>query len=108
MGFDSNEQPPTGKLVKSLLLTVFSVFLVAFVMANNMAAWSPGPWGSALPPVSRVEHALSAAFFTWIGFFVSNLLLGVAWEKRSWTLFAIDAGYYLTLLLAIAFITVSV
>jgi hypothetical protein len=30
----------------------------------------------------------------------------VAWEKRSWKLFAIDAGYFLTLLLLIAFITV--
>ncbi len=105
MGFDHKEQPPTGALVKSLLLTVFSVFLVAFVMANNMAAWTPAAWGSALPPTTPVEHALSAAFFTWIGFFVSNLLLGVAWEKRSWTLFAIDAGYYLVLLLAIAFTT---
>jgi hypothetical protein len=106
MGFDNTHAPQTSALVKSLLLTVFSVFLIAFVMANNMAAWTPGTWGSSLPPTSPLEQALQAAFFTWIGFFVSNLLLGVAWEKRSWTLFAIDAGYYLALLLAIACITV--
>lgn len=41
-----------------------------------------------------------------MGFFLSNLLLGVAWEKRSWKLFAIDAGYYLTLLLLVGFVIV--
>ncbi len=108
MGFDAAAQTPKSALLKSLLLTVLSVFLIAMVMANNMAAWTPATWGSSLPPVAKYAQALQAGFFTWVGFFVSNLLLGVAWEKRSWTLFAIDAGYYLTLLLTIAFITLYV
>jgi hypothetical protein len=108
MGFDASEAQPTGALVKSLLLTVVSVFLISMVLANNIAAWTPSTWGIKGANLSPVSQAIQAAFFTWLGFFVSNLLLGVAWEKRSWKLFAIDAGYYLSLLLAIAFITVYV
>lgn len=106
MGFDHNEATPTPVLVKSLLLTVVSVFLIALVLANNIAAWTPSTWGVTSANLPKYAQALQAAFFTWLGFFVSNLLLGVAWEKRSWKLFAIDAGYYLTLLLVVSFITV--
>jgi hypothetical protein len=106
MGFDPAEKTPTATLIKSLLLTVLSVFLITFVLANNIGAWTPSSWGVSAPGYSKFEQAFQAAFFTWIGFFVSNLLLGIAWEKRSWKLFAIDAGYYLTLLLIIAFVVV--
>ncbi len=106
MGFDASEATPTAALIKSLLLTVVSVFLVSMVLANNIAAWTPSTWGIAGANLDKVSQSFQAAFFTWLGFFVSNLLLGVAWEKRSWKLFAIDAGYYLSLLLCIAFITV--
>lgn len=106
MGFDPSEQPATPALIKSLLLTVLSVFLIALVLANNMAVWTPSTWGIAGKDLPKYAQALQAGIFTWMGFFLSNLLLGVAWEKRSWKLFAIDAGYYLTLLLVLSFITV--
>lgn len=106
MGFDAAEVQPTPALIKSLLLTVVSVFLISMVLANNIAAWTPSTWGITGVNLNKVSQSLQAAGFTWLGFFVSNLLLGVAWEKRSWKLFAIDAGYYLSLLLVIAFITV--
>ena len=106
MGFDPKEVPPTPKLIKSLLLTLVSVFLITLVLANNMAAWTPSTWGITGANLPKYAQALQAAFFTWLGFFLPNLLQGVAWEKRSWKLFAIDAGYYMTLLLALAFITV--
>jgi hypothetical protein len=106
MGFDSTQTQSTSALIKSLLLTVLSVFLIAMVLANNIAAWTPSTWGITGANLSKVSQSFQAAFFTWIGFFVSNLLLGVAWERRSWKLFAIDAGYYLSLLVVIAFITV--
>ena len=106
MGFDPNEKPPTATLIKSLLLTVISVFLISLVLSNNIAAWTPSTWGVAGANLPKYAQALQAGVFTWMGFFLSNLLLGVAWEKRSWKLFAIDAGYYLTLLLLVAFVIV--
>jgi hypothetical protein len=106
MGFDPNETPPTARLMKSLLITVISVFLISLVLANNMAAWTPSTWGKTGADLPKFAQALQAGGFTWLGFFLPNLLLGVAWEKRSWKLFAIDAGYYFTLLMVLAFITI--
>jgi Protein of unknown function (DUF1761) len=106
MGFDPNEKPPAAAMVKSLLLTVLAVFLIVLVMSNNIAAWTPSSWGIKDVVHVKYSQALQAGGFTWLGFFVSNLLMGVAWEKRSWKLFAIDAGYYLALLLLVAFIIV--
>lgn len=103
MGFDHSEKAPASAMIKSLLLTVFSVFLIAFVLNSNIAAWTPSTWGATAFSIGKFEQAMQAGIFTWLGFFVSNLLLGVAWEKRSWKLFAIDAGYYLVLMLLIAF-----
>jgi Protein of unknown function (DUF1761) len=106
MGFDPEEKHPTSQLIKSLLLTIMSVFLISLVLANNIAAWTPSTWGIANANLSKSSQALQAGIFTWLGFYVSQLLFGVAWAKRSWKLFTIDAGYYLTLMLLIAFITV--
>ncbi len=106
MGFDPAEQPPTAKLIKSLLLTVLSVFLIAFVLASSVAVWTPSTWGIVGKDIPKYSQALQAGFFTWLGFFLPTLLHGVAWEKRSWKLFCINAGYYLTLLMLLSFITV--
>lgn len=106
MGFDSSEQPPTPKLIKSLLLTVFSVFLISMVLGNNMAVWTPSTWGIAGQDLPKYAQAMQAGGFTWLGFFLPTLVHGVAWEKRSWKLFTINAGYYLTLLLVLSFLTI--
>ena len=106
MGFDPSGQVPTRTLFKSLLLTVLSVFLITFVLASSVAVWTPSTWGIAGQDLPRSAQALQAGFFTWLGFFLPTLLHGVAWEKRSWKLFCFNAGYYLTLLLVVSFITV--
>jgi hypothetical protein len=106
MGMDPDEKQPTAAMLKSLLLTILAVFLIVLVMSNNIAAWAPSSWGIKDVVTVKYSQALQAGGFTWLGFFVSNLLMGVAWEKRSWKLFAIDAGYYLALLLLVAFVIV--
>ncbi len=106
MGFDPDHTQPPAAMVKSLLMTLLSMFLISMVYFNNIAVWTPSTWGIKGAELGKTSQALQAAIFTWLGFFVSNLLLGVAWEKRSWKLFAIDAGYYLTLLLIMAFIII--
>ncbi|MGB4116558.1 MAG: DUF1761 domain-containing protein [Polaromonas sp.] len=106
IGFVHNEPIPAPALIKSLLLTVVTVFLIALVLANNMAAWTPSTWGVSGADMPKAAQALQAAAFTWLGFFLPGLLRGVAWEKRSWKLFAIDAGYYLSLLLTVSFIII--
>ena len=106
MGFDHAEVPPTPVLLKALGLTVLSVFLVAMVLSSNIEAWTPSTWGFKDANIPKYAQALQAGVFTWMGFFLPTLLHAVAWEKRSWKLFSIHAGYYLTLLMLTSFIIV--
>jgi hypothetical protein len=48
----------------------------------------------------------SAAFFTWLGFYLPVDLNRVAWEMKSWKLFFINTGYHLVALVVAAFILV--
>lgn len=42
--------------------------------------------------------------FIWLGFVVPMLLNAVLYEKKSWKLFLIHAGYYLVSIMAIGFV----
>ena len=104
MGFDPNEKPSGSELGKGMSFMVIGNFLLAYVFAHNMAAWDPQTWG--LPPseMSAVANAGSAAFFTWLGFFLPVDLNTVAWEKKSWKLLGINTSYHFAALLVTAMI----
>ena len=102
MGFDVNEQPERSAMIKGMILNLIGNFLLAWVLAHNIAVWDPQSWG--LPPsdLSPIASAGMAAFFTWLGFYVPIFLGTVAWEKRSWKLFGINSSYHLLALLIVA------
>lgn len=106
VGLDMNAKPPTSKLLKSLGLNVVANFFLAYVLAHDLAAWSPETWGLTTPGLTPINQSFTAAFFIWLGFVVPVLINGVAWENKSWKLFAINGGYYFcTLLIAALIIT---
>jgi hypothetical protein len=107
LGFTAADEPKGGALFKALALTFLGALLTAVVLHNTMQVWLPKTWGVAGPAPSVIGHAAPAAIFTWLGFVVPVLLRGPAWEKRSWTLFAIDAGYQLVALAVAAVIFAS-
>lgn len=91
-------------LAKGLIANVVGCVLIAFVLATNIAAWTPSTWGVQAVGYSAISQAVQAAGFTWLGFFVAPLLNGLAWEKRSWRLAGIHGGYYLISLLVAALV----
>jgi hypothetical protein len=101
MKLTAADAPQGGALAKALIMTLLSVFLIAFVLANNIGAWMPSSWGFTTA-TSKPAQFLQAAGFTWLGYFLPQLLFRHAWERRSWTLFFIDAGYALSLLLLLS------
>lgn len=103
MGFVDADSPVGAALAKALVLTVISVFLIAMVLSSNIAVWTPSTWGLTTAGIAKPAQAFQAGIFTWMGFFLPTLIHGVAWEKKSWKLFAINAGYYLVLLMIMAF-----
>ena len=66
--------------------------------------WSYVPGAGEMSVTSNV---LSSAIFAWLGFYVPVDLGAVAWERKSWKLFAINTGYHLMMLIVAAVILMS-
>ena len=103
MKFDMTQRPPTSVFVKGLIIMVIGNFLMAYVFAHNIAAWSFVPGTSEM---SNGQNAMMAAIFTWIGFYLPGDLTRVAWERHSWKLFFINTVYHLISLIIAAMILV--
>lgn len=99
MGFDTTGNATGGQMAKGLIMMLIGNFLLAFVFAHNIGAWTFVP---GMDQMSATGKILNAAIFTWLGFYVPSDLTTVAWEKRSWKLFFINTGYHLALLLVAA------
>lgn len=104
-GFDTSKGAPAGAMIKGMVFMVIGNFFMAWVFYHNMAVWNPVTWGlEANPDMTPTATALSAAIFTWLGFYFPTDLGTVAWEQKSWKLFFINTGYHLASLLVVAFI----
>jgi hypothetical protein len=99
LGFDTSIKPPTSALLKGMVFMVIGNFLMAWVFAHNMAAWSFVPGANTMSPIATI---MSSSIFTWLGFYVPVDLSSVAWEMKSWKLFFINTGYHLMMLLVAA------
>jgi Protein of unknown function (DUF1761) len=101
MGFDTNEKPNSGAMIKGMIFMLIGNFLMAFVFAHNIAAWSFVPGTKELGAAGNI---LNASVFTWLGFYVPTDLGQVAWERRSWKFFSINTVYHLLMLVIAAVI----
>jgi len=99
MGFDTTVKPSGGEMAKGMVFMVVGNFLMAYVFAHNMVAWSFVPGMDQMPKVGSV---LNSAIFTWLGFYLPVDIGIVTWEKKSWKLFGINTGYHLAMLLVAA------
>jgi hypothetical protein len=102
VGLAPNHEERGAALAKGLIANVVSCLLIAFVLANNIAVWTPSTWGVDVAPPDAVVQAVEAAVFTWLGFFLPPLLNSVTWESRSLKLAGIHGGYYFVNLLVAA------
>lgn len=105
MGIDlsTGPKPTAAEMGKGLTLMIIGCFLMAYVFASNMGAWSYVP---GTQEMSKPVTILNASFFTWLGFYLPVDLNRVAWEKASMKLFAINTGYHFLSLLIAAIILV--
>lgn len=106
MGVSDDMQVTTKMMVTSLLLNFFGTILMVWVFAHNIAAWNPLTWGHTESFMSPTGSALSAAIFTWLGFYVPQDFNKVSFHGKSWKLFFIDTSYNLASLLVAAFILI--
>jgi hypothetical protein len=104
LGLPEDHAATGAALAKGLFANLFGCFVLALVLGNNIQAWTPSVWGIAGTNPDPIGQALQAAFFTFLGFVVPPLLNGLAWEKRSLKLSAINGGYTLSSLTIAALI----
>jgi len=101
MGFDMTKKPPASALIRGMIFMVIGNFFMAYVFAHDIAVWNPVTWGQPASDLSPFLNAAKGAFFVWLGYFVPVDLSTVAWEGKSWKLFAINTIYhFLSLLIA--------
>ncbi len=101
MGFDTSVKPPAGAMIKGMSFMVIGNFLMAYVFAHNMMAWTYVPGANEM---SSTVVIMNSAIFTWLGFYLPIDLGTVAWESKSWKLFGINTGYHLLMLVIAAVI----
>lgn len=104
MKFDMTVKPPASTMIKGMAFMVIGNFFMAFVFANNNAAWSFVP---GMDKMGMAESVMNAAGFTWLGFFLPGDLSRVAWERHSWKLFGINTVYHLLNLVLAAVILMN-
>ena len=99
MGYSPDEKPESSVMMKGMLFMVIGNFLLAYVLAHNIAAWQFVP---GIPEMGPMGNVINTAIFTWLGFYVPGQLGATVWEKNSWKLFFINTGYNLVALLLVA------
>ena len=96
--------PPSGKdMARSFGLNILGLLLMAFVLAHDVKIWMPSTWDRP-GDQALYTYGFFAALFIWLGYIVPMLLNAVAFEKKSWKLFAINGGYQFVSLLAMGMI----
>ena len=104
MGYDPNMRPDKKAMFKGMALTFISSFLFAWVLAFYLAGWKFIPGANEMTPIVT---GINSAISVWMGFFVPVQLSRVVWEKHSWKLFFINAGYHFVATAIVAIILSS-
>lgn len=86
------EKPSCKMMIKPIVISLVGAFFMSYTLSFNIA------FGNAYLGTSGMMAGLMASFWNWLGFVVPVLLSFVAWEGKSWKLWAIHAGYWLVLL----------
>ena len=98
-GIDPNGPKP--KMGKTQVIMLISALLMAFVLDHALI------FGNAYLGTSGFSGAVMGAFWNWLGFIAPVTVGAVLWEKKSWSLWMINAGYYLVSLIIMSWILVS-
>src|SRR3989344_3255383 len=99
MGFSGEHMSAAQQkgMTKTYIIMGLSALVLNYVLAHFVV----------LLNIVDTTMALQLAFFSWLGFIATTMLGQVLWEGKSWTLYAINAGYYLVALGVAAVILVS-
>ncbi len=103
MNFPPDFKPSSASMIKATLLQLVGTVLTVYVLAHTEEIWRPSTWNLGEDGGNAMYGCMSA-FFTWLGFYIPQLLGSVAWENKSWKLLGINASGTFFILLSQALI----
>ena len=92
MGVPEGVKPSGAEMARPMILNIIGTFLTAFVLAHEVQVWRASSWNAGTD-ASAAVYGFFGGFFSWLGFQVPVLLNAVAFERKSWKLFFINAAY---------------
>ena len=107
VGLSEDHKPTPKQLGVAMTLMVLGSFFMMFVFHHTNLAYRDAYRLDEAAYSLTILDGVMGAVFTWLGFYVPVLWGSVAWENKPWSLFFVNAGYYLVTLLIAGVIYVS-
>jgi hypothetical protein len=92
MGFAGEMKATGAEIARGSIINLVGTFLMAYVLAHDVSVWRPSTWNAGSDKAPYV-YGFFAGLFVWLGFIVPILLNGIAFERKSWKVFGIGAGF---------------
>ncbi len=93
LGNPPDARPAAPVLRMATAIRWVGMALTVYVTALAVEVIRPSSWGAAADSPD-VVYGFLAPLFIWVGFYIPQLLSGVAWEGASWKLFRLHALYH--------------
>lgn len=107
-GNTMEQKPAAGEMAKSMGLMLIGVLLTMFVLAHTFAAYEDSYRLDKASYELTLVDGLTGGFFVWLGFNLPIHLNGVAFDRKPWSLFAVNATYYLVAFLVAGILLATV
>ncbi|HKB88336.1 MAG TPA: DUF1761 domain-containing protein [Patescibacteria group bacterium] len=92
MSKESMKGMKSGDMAKLYGIQFIGSLFMAFILAHALV------FASSYLHESGISAGLQTGFWNWLGFIAPITLGSVLWEGKSWKLWLLNNGYYLTLL----------
>lgn len=86
---DMEKAKKSGAMPKLYVIAAVGVLVMAYVLSHF----------TQLGGNTTAGEGAMVGFWIWLGFIATTTLSSVLWESKSWSLYALNNGYYLVLLL---------
>ncbi len=93
-GIKYTNKVATKDMMKGMGLGLLGSFLTAYVMTFSTNVWRASVCSGHGADMEWWRYGFYGGMFVWLGFTIPILFSSIAWEGKSWKLFAINASYH--------------
>jgi hypothetical protein len=101
MGFAT--KPARAEIARGSAINLIATFFIALGLTHNVLIWRPSTW-QAGPDEAPWTYAVFAGLQVWLFFIIPMLLNGVAFERKPWRVFFLNAAFHLLSVMTMAMI----